>query len=120
MARNTGKATAERFEASTTSTSASVSSVPLSNSNAGSTVDTPATSGEDEENFNLQRKAMARVMRTTGLRRKRSAKNDGGDLSVSTRSTTKRRVTMKAVCVEIPVRSANVSMSIALTPMDFD
>src|SRR6267142_918453 len=120
MARATGKAITERFEASATSTSASVSSAPLSNSNGGSTVDTPATSGEDEEEFNLQRKAVAKVMRTTGLRRKRSAESDGGDPSVSTRPTTKRRAAMKAVCVEIPVRSPNVSMGIALTLMDFD
>jgi len=121
MARDSGKA-AERFEASTisTSTSASVSSMPFSNSNTSSTLATPDTSGEDEEGFNLQGKATARVMRTTGIRRKRSAESDGSDLSVSTRPTTKRRAPMKEVCVEIPVRSANVSMGIALTLMVFD
>jgi len=117
MARYTRKAAAERFEASTASTSPSVSSVPFSNSNTGSTANTPATSGEDEEGFNLQRKVVERVMRTRGIRRKRSAESDGDDLSSSTRPTMKRRAAMKAVCVEIPVWSANVSMGITLTLM---
>lgn len=110
MTRYTRKTAAERFEASTTSTSPSVSSVPFSNSNTGSTANTPATSGEDEEGFNLQRKVMEKVMRTTGKRRKRSAESDGDNPSISTRPPTKRRAIMKAVCVEIPFRSPNVSM----------
>lgn len=121
MARNTRKTAIKRFEASTTtSTSASVSSMPLSNSNGGSAVETPFTSGEDEEDSNLQTKVVAKVMRTAGIRRKRSAESDGDDLSVSTRPTTKRRA-MKAVCVEIPPRSANVSFGYCPDlPMGFD
>ncbi len=109
MARYTRKAAAERFKTSTSSTtSPSVSSVPFSNSNTGSTANTPATSGEDEEGFSFQRKIMERAMRKTGIRRKRS-ESDDDDLSISTRPTTKRRVAMKAVCVEIPVPPASVS-----------
>jgi len=109
MARYTRKAAAQRFETSTSSTSPSVSSVPFSNSNTGSTANTPATSGEDEEGFNFQRKVMERAMRTAGIRRKRS-ESDDDDLSISTRPTTKRRAAMKAVYVEIPVPSASVSV----------
>lgn len=115
MARNSRKAAAELIEASTTSTS--VSSMPFPSSNGDSTVNTPATSGEDEEGSNLQRKA---VMRTTGIRRKRSAESDGGDLSISAKLATKRRAAMKAVYVEIPVWSANVSVGIPLSLMSFD
>lgn len=109
MARYPRKAAAKRFETSKSSTSPSVSSVPFSNSNTGSTANTPATSGEDEEGLNFQRKVMERALRTTGIRRKRS-ESDDDDLSISTRPTTKRRATMKAVCVEITVPSATVSV----------
>ncbi len=118
MARNSAKAAAERIEASTTSTSAS--SMLLSNSNAGSTFGTPITSCEDEEEPNFQRKTPARVMRATGVRRKRSAESDDGNPSISTKPATKKRAVMKAVYVEIPVPSANVSVGIALTPMGLD
>jgi len=113
MSRSHAKTAAEQIETSTTSTS--VSSYPFPNSNAGSTVETPATSGEDEE---FQEKPTTKVMRTRGTRRKRPAESDGGDSSVSTKPATKRRASKRAVYVEIPVRSADVSVGIALTLVD--
>lgn len=108
MARDSAK---ERIEASTTSTS--VSSMPFPNSIVGSTVVTPITSGEDEEEYI----PLAKVIGATGMRRKRSAESDDGNPSVSTKPATKKRAVTKAVYVEIPVRSANVSVGVALTLM---
>jgi DNA repair protein RAD16 len=59
-------------------------------------------------------KATERVMRSTGIRRKRSTESEDGNLSVSTKPATKRRAFAKSVYVEIPFRSANVSAGIAL------
>src|ERR1700761_442110 len=111
MARNSAKAAAERIEASTSSTS--VSPMPFPNSNAGSTATTPITSREDEEEDNFQREPLAKVVRATGMRRKRSAESDDGNLSVSTKPATKKRAA-RAVYVDIPVPSANVSLGITL------
>jgi hypothetical protein len=95
--------------------------MPFPTSRAGSTVDsTPTTSGEDEEDLNFHRRAFAKLMRTTEMRRKRLAESDGGDLSVSTRPATKRRAVMTAVYVDIPVLSTNVSAGISLTLIGFD
>jgi hypothetical protein len=120
MARTRGMFVAEQNEASTTSTP--VSSVPFPNSNAGSTLDTPATSGEEEEEvqFSFQKRSNENVKRTAGTRQKRSAESDGGNQSVSIKPPPKRRAIMKAVYVEIPVRSTNVSVGIALAPTVFD
>jgi hypothetical protein len=101
MARDGAK---ERIEASTTSTS--VSSMPFPNR-------TPITSGEDEEEYI----PLAKVIGATGMRRKRSAESDDGNPSVSTKPATKKRAVTKAVYVEIPVPSANVSVGVALTLM---
>ena len=111
MARASAK---ERIEASTTSSS--VSSMPFPNSIVGSTVVTPVTSGEDEE----EHISLAKFMGATGMRRKRSAESDDGNLSVSTKPATKKRAVTKAVYVEIPAPSANVSVGIALTLMGND
>jgi hypothetical protein len=92
--------------------------MPFPNSNTGSTVTTPITSREDEEEYNFQRKPLAMVMRATGMRRKRSAESDDGNLSVSTKPAKKR--TAKAVYVDIPVPSTNVSVGITLTFMGCD
>ena len=59
-------------------------------------------------------------MRATGMRRKRSAESDDGNLSVSTKPAAKKRVFVNTVSVEIPVPSANVSVGIALTITDLD
>jgi hypothetical protein len=112
MARDNAK---ERTEASTMATT-SVSSMPFPNGIAGSTVVIPATSGEDEEEYI----PFAKIMGATGMRRKRSAESDDGNLSVSTKPATKKRAVTKAVYVEIPVPSVNVSVGIALTLMSTD
>jgi len=53
---------------------------------------------------------------------KRPAESDGGDplRSVWTEPATKRRAVMRAVYVDIPVLSANVSVATALTLMGFE
>jgi hypothetical protein len=81
---------------------------------------TSLTSGEDEEELNLYGNAFAKLMVTTGMRRKRFAESDGGDLSVSNKPATKRRAVMNTVYVDIPVWSANVSVGTALTLISFD
>jgi hypothetical protein len=119
MARTRARVIAEQEKASTTSTY--VSSVPFLNSNAGSTVDTPATSGEEEEKFNFQKRLDENVKRTRGTCQKRSAESDGDDQSISIKPPAKRRAAMKAaVYVEIPVWSANVSVGITLAPTVFN
>ena len=105
MARDSRKAAVEGIEASTSTTSISVSSVPFPYSNAGSTVDTLSTSSEDEEGFTSQRKAITKVIRTTGMRRKRSAESHADDVEPAS----KRHAVMKTVYVGIPVWFANVS-----------
>jgi len=83
-------------------------------SSVGSTADIiPVTGGEDEEEHNLHPNAFTKFMMTTGMRRKRFAESDGGDLSVSSTPATKRRAVMDAVYVDIPVWSADVSVDIA-------
>jgi hypothetical protein len=77
----------------------------------GSTADNiTVTGGEDEEEHNLHQNAFTKFMMTTGMRRKRFAESDGGDLSVSCTPATKKRAVMDEVYVDIPVRSANVSV----------
>jgi hypothetical protein len=84
-------------------------------SSVGSTADNsniPVTGGEEEEEHNLHQNAFTKFIMTTGMRRKRFAESDGGDLPVSSTPATKRRA-MDAVYVGIPVWSANVSVDIA-------
>jgi hypothetical protein len=82
---------------------------------------TSLTSGEDEEELNLYGNAFAKLMMTTGMRRKRFAESDSGDLSVSNKpAATKRRAVTNTVYVDIPVWSANVSVGSALTLISFD
>lgn len=95
--------------------------MPFPTSRAGSTVgSTPTTSGEDEEHLNFHSRAFEKLMRTTEMRRKRLAESDGGDLSVSIKPATKRRAVMRAVYVDVPVLSTNVSVGISLTLIGFD
>lgn len=100
MAGIRGEDATEQNEASTASTTPS--SVPFPNSNAGSTTDTPATSGIEDEEFLLHKKVNERSKRTLTTRQKRSA-----DQSSSTKSPAKRRAVTKGVYVEIPVRPTN-------------
>ncbi|KAH8985888.1 SNF2 family N-terminal domain-containing protein [Lactarius akahatsu] len=98
------KVATEQNEASTVSTTPS--SVPFPNSNAGSTTDTPATSGVEDEEFHLHKKVNERSKRTLSIRQKRSADQS---LSFSPQPSAKRRAVTKGIYVEIPVRPGNVS-----------
>lgn len=99
MAGIRGKAATEKNEASTASTTPS--SVPFPNSNAGSVIDTPATSGVEDEEIYLHKKINERPKRTLTARQKRSADRS---LSFSAQPSAKRRVVMKDIYVEIPIR----------------
>lgn len=87
------------------------------NSRASTVNSSPITSGEDGEGLTFHRKAFVTPMRTTGLGQKRLAESDGSDplRSVGTEPATKRRAVMRAVYVDIPVLSANVSVATGLT-----
>lgn len=91
--------------------------MPFPNSAASTVNSTPITSGEDGEGLNFHRKAFVTPMRTTGMGQKRLAESDGGDplWSDCAEPATKRRAVMRAVYVDIPVLSANVSVATALT-----
>jgi hypothetical protein len=115
MAGIRGKAATEKNEASTASTTPS--SVPFPNSNAGSVIDTPATSGVEDEEIYLHKKINERPKRTLTARQKRSADRS---LSFSAQPSAKRRVVMKDIYVEIPIRPGNVSVSFALRLRGFD
>ncbi|KAH8985862.1 SNF2 family N-terminal domain-containing protein [Lactarius hatsudake] len=104
MAGTRRKVATEQNEASTVSTTPS--SVPFPNSNAGSTTDTPATSGVEDEEFHLHKKVNERSKRTLSTRQKRSADQS---LSFSPQPSAKRRAVTKGIYVEIPVRPGNVS-----------
>ena len=107
MARIRGRVATEQNEASTASTTPS--SVPFPNSNAGSIIETPATSGVEDEEFLLHKKANERSKRAPTARQKRSADRS---LSFSAQPSAKRRAVTKDIYVEIPVRPVNVSVSL--------
>jgi hypothetical protein len=92
---------------SSTATTTPTSSVPFPNSNVGSTIGTPATSGEDEEEHHFQNMSKENLKRTAGTGQKRSAESDDDDNQSVSIKPSKRRAVMK--CVEIPARSSNVS-----------
>jgi hypothetical protein len=99
---------AQQMDASTTTPTTPASSVPFPNSNVGSTIGTPATSGEDEEEHHFQNMSKGIIKGTAGTGQKRSAESDDDDsLSVFIKPSKRRATTMK--CVEIPARSSNVS-----------
>jgi hypothetical protein len=118
MARTRGSFIAEQIETSTTSTP--VSSIPFPNSNTGSTLETPPTSGEEEEELHFQKRSKEVIKKAAGTRQKRLAESDGDNQSVSIKPPPKRRAVTRAVYVEVPLWSPNVSVGIALDPTVFD
>jgi hypothetical protein len=110
MTRTRGMLLAQQNDASTATPTTPASSVPFPNSNVGSTIGTPATSGEDEEEHHFQKMSKEIIKGTAGTGQKRSAESDDDDNQSVSIKPSKRRAIMK--CVEIPARSSNVSAGI--------
>jgi len=81
--------------------------VPFPNGIVGSTVDPPTIGDIDEGDSKHQKGAIAKVMNTIEMCRKRSAESDGGDLPVSTRPAIKKRAVMKPGYTETPIWAVN-------------